>query len=286
MTRVHLVDGTFELFRCFHGAPRATGPAGDEVGAARALFATLVALLDHQRVTHAAVAFDSVIAPATTKAPASPDDLIGAQQPLAADVVRALGLPVWPAGRFQADDLLASGAVAFAELDDVGQVVVCTTDNDLAQCVRSTRVVLLDRIRGVVTDELAVREKFGVDPEQIPDLFGLVGDRSDGIAGVPGWGQVSAAKALDRYRSIEAIPRIAAEWDVEVRGRERLATALAQRRDEALLARDLSVRRGDLPVPAELAAIEWRGASRPLVERLVERLDDDSTVVRIPRWSD
>ena len=262
------------------------GPTGDEVGAARALFATLVALLTHEHVTHASVAFDSVIAPAAPRGDPTPEDLIGAQQPLAADVVRALGLPVWPAGRFQGDDLLASGAATFARLDDVEQIVVCTTDNDLAQCVRSTRIVLLDRIRGVVTDEPAVRQRFGVAPEQIPDLFGLIGDRSDGIAGVPGWGKVSAAKVLAHYPSIEAIPRAATDWDVEVRGRERLASALCERRAEALLARDLSIRRDDLPVPGELSAIEWGGARRSLVAELTDRLGDDAVVERIPRWDD
>jgi 5'-3' exonuclease len=283
---VYLVDGTFELFRCFHGAPRATGPSGDEVGAARALFASLVALATHERVTHAAVAFDSVIAPIPPKGRPTNEDLIGAQQPLAADVVRALGMPVWPAGRFQGDDLLASGAAGFARRDEVAQVVICTTDNDLAQCVRGDRVVLLDRIRGVVTDEPAVRQKFGVGPEQIPDLFGLIGDRSDGIAGVPGWGKVSAAKLLDRYGTIAAIPADAADWDVGVRGRERLAAALVDRRDEALLARDLSVRHDDVPVPRDVSAIEWRGARRSLIDELVERLDDDAVVERIPRWDD
>ena len=110
MAEVYLVDGTFELFRCFHGAPRATGASGQEVGAARALLATLVALLGRHDVTHVAVAFDSVIAPLATSGPPSAEDLIGAQQPLAADVVRALGIPCWPAGRFQADDLLATAA--------------------------------------------------------------------------------------------------------------------------------------------------------------------------------
>lgn len=286
MTRVHLVDGTFELFRCFHGAPRAIGSSGDEVGAARALFATLVALVTHRSVTHGAVAFDSVVAPLPPSGRPSAEDLIGSQQPLAADVVRAVGLPVWPAGRFQGDDLLASGAATYARLDEVEQVVVCTTDNDLTQCVRADRVVLLDRIRDVTTDESAVRDKFGVGPEQIPDLFGLIGDRSDGIAGVPGWGKVSAAKVLGRYGSIDAIPPDPADWDVEVRGRDRLAAALRDRRAEALLARELSVRRADLPVPRQLASIAWHGARQDLVDALVERLDDDSVVERIPRWDE
>lgn len=285
-TSVFLVDGTFELFRCFHGAPRAKGAKGDEVGAARGLLATLVSLLSKHEVTHAAVAFDSVIAPAPTKGPPTADALIGAQQPLAADIVRALGLVLWPAGRFQADDLLATGAARLADDERVERVVICTTDNDLTQSVRGDRIVLLDRIRDVLTDEAGVRAKFGVDPEQIPDLFGLIGDRSDGIAGVPGWGQVSAAKLLARYRRIEDIPETADDWDVAVRGRDRLAAALRERRAEALLARDLSTKRADLPVPATLDALEWTGARRDLMAALVDRLDDDSTVERIGRWAD
>ena len=280
----YLVDGTFELFRCFHGAPQVTGPSGDEVGAARALMATLVSLLDKRRVTHAAVAFDSVIAPTPPKGRPTSEDLIGAQQPLAADVVRALGLPVWPAGRFRGDDLLATGAARLADDERVGQVVICTIDNDLAQCVRGGRVVMLDRIRDVVTDADAVRQKFGVEPEQIPDLFGLVGDRSDGIAGVPGWGPVSAARVLRRYRSIADIPDDPADWAVEIRGRDRLAATLRERRAEALMASELSVRRGDLPLRVTLDDVEWDGARLDLIEPLLERLGDDSVLERIPRW--
>ena len=283
---VYLVDGTFELFRCFHGAPRATGPGGGEVGAARALMATFVALLSKHDLTHGAVAFDSIIAPARRKGPVTAEALIGVQQPLAAEIVRALGLVLWPAGRFQADDLLASGAARLAGDEQVDRIVICTTDNDLSQCVRGERVVLLDRIRDVVTDEHGVRTRFGVAPEQIPDLFGLIGDRSDGIAGVPGWGQVSASTLLTRYGRIDDIPDDPLDWDVTVRGRDRLASSLRERRSEALLARDLSVRRPDLPVPATPARLEWRGARRDLVDALVATLGDDSTVERIPRWAD
>lgn len=284
MTTVHLVDGTFELFRCFHGAPRATGRDGGEVGAARGLLATLVSLLARERVTHVAVAFDSIVAPARRPGPATADALIGAQQPLAADVVRALGIPVWPGGRHQADDVLASGA-AHLEVDPrVRKVVLCTNDNDLAQCVRDDRVVLLDRIRGIVTDEARVRERFGVAPQQIPDLFALIGDRSDGLAGVPGWGPRSAAAVLGRYGSVAGIPVDHRSWDVTVRGAARLAAALADRREEALLTRELSVRHTDLPVPATVEALEWRGADRAKVADLVARLGDDAAVARIPRW--
>jgi 5'-3' exonuclease len=286
MATVHLVDGTFELFRCFHGAPRADGPDGTEVGACRGLLATLVSLLVRQEVTHIAVAFDSVVAPAKRPGPPTAEALIGAQQPLAADVVRALGIPVWPGGRYQADDVLASGAARLEPDERVTKVVLCTNDNDLAQCVRGDRIVLLDRIRGIVTDEARVLERFGVRPQQIPDLFALIGDRSDGLAGVPGWGPKSAAAVLARYGTVADVPLDHTTWDVTVRGAAGLAASLAERRDEALLTRELSVRHADLPVPATLDVLKWRGAHRDKVAALVARLGDDSVVERIPRWCD
>ena len=282
---MYLVDGTFELFRCFHGAPLATGRSGGEVGAARGLLATLVSLITRRGVTHIAVAFDSVVAPAPSAGRPTADALIGAQQPLAADVVRALGVTLWPAGRFQADDLLSTGAARLADADDVERVVICTNDNDLTQCVRGERVVLLDRIRDIVTDEAGVRARFGVSPGQIPDLFALIGDRSDGLAGLPGWGPKSAAALLDRYGCIEAIPDDHDEWDIAVRAGARLASILRERRAEALLSRELSIRRDDLPLPISLAALEWRGARRDLVDGLVAELKDVSVIERIPRWA-
>ncbi len=231
------------------------------------------------------MAFDSIIAPIARPGSSSPDDLIGAQQPLAAEIVRALGITLWPAGRFQADDLLATGAVQLDLDDDIDRVVICTTDNDLNQCVRGDRVVLLDRIRDIVTDEAAVPARYGVDPDQIPDLFALVGDRSDGLAGLPGWGQKSAAAVLNRHGRVEAIPDDDADWDVPVRGSARLAAVLRERREEAVLGRDLSIRRGDLPITVTADGVAWRGASRDRVAAIVEHLSNDSMVDRIPKWT-
>jgi 5'-3' exonuclease len=281
--KVHLVDGTFELFRCFHGAPRAAGPGGREVGAARGLLATLVALLTEPDVSHVAVAFDSVVAPPGSARGATAEALIGAQAPLAASIVRALGVTVWPSGRYQADELLATAARLHHDDPEVEQVVICATDNDFAQCVRGDRVVLLDRIRRRVTDEDGVRERFGVAPAQIPELFALVGDRSDGLPGVPGWGKQSAAAVLARYPRLEDIPLDGA-WDVPVRGAARLAASLRERWDEALLCRDLSVLRSDLPLRTTPEQLAWRGAHRAAVDALVEVLGDDSAAARITRW--
>jgi 5'-3' exonuclease len=286
--RVHLVDGTFELFRCFHGAPRATGPDGREVGAARGLLATMTALLNDVDVTHVAVAFDSVVAPPSSGPGrgGSAEALVGAQAPLAAAVVRALGIPVWPSGRYQADELISTAAHRYADDPGVDQVVICATDNDFTQCVRGDRVVLLDRIRKRVTGAAGVLERFGVEPGQIPDLFALIGDRSDGLPGVPGWGRASAAAVLARYRRLDDIPPDAATWDVPVRGAARLSTALREHWDEAMLCRDLSVLRTDLPLRQSVADLEWRGASREAIAAVVARLGDATAVQWITRWRD
>lgn len=280
--KVHLVDGTFELFRCFHGAPRAQH-AGREVGAARAFLATIVALLRQPDVSHVAIAFDSVVAPPGKGT--SSEALIGAQAPVAAEITRSLGLTVWPTGRYQADEMLATAAAHFATDPAVEQVVICANDNDFDQCVIGERVVVLDRIRKVVTDETAVRARWGVSPAQIPEVFALVGDRSDGLPGVPGWGVRSAAALLAEYGTVDAIPLDATDWAVKVRSAERLVAALREHHTEALLCRDLSRLRTDLPLRATVADLEWRGARRDRVTALVDRLGDDATVERITRWA-
>jgi 5'-3' exonuclease len=275
--QVHLVDGTYELFRCFHGAPRAAAPDGAEVGAGRALLATLAALLTEDGVTHVAVTFDKLVAPR------NPDPL-ESQVPLAVDVVRALGVAVWPSGRFSADELLASGARRYGADPRVERVVLCATDHDNLQCVRGERVVLLDRSRRRVTDEAAVRTRFGVGPDQLADLFALVGDRSDGIPGVPGWGLRSAAAVLAVHHRIDEIPEDPERWRVSVRAAQRLAATLSLRRREALHARDLLVLRDDAPIRDDVDDLEWRGADRVAVEDLGRRLADDTVVRRVSRW--
>ncbi len=275
---VHLVDGTFEMFRCFHGAPRASGPDGTEVGAARGFLATIVALLAD--ATHVAVAFDSVVAP-PGKAGREPESLIAHQAPLAAEAVRSLGVTLWPTGRYQADEMLATAAARYHADETVDQVVICSNDNDFNQCVRGERVVVLDRTRRVLTDEVAVRGRYGVAPSQVPDLFALVGDHSDGLPGVPGWGAKSAAALLRRYGTIDAVPRDEASWDLEIRGRGRLAATLFDRWDEVLLCRDLAVLRTDLPIRASADDLEWRGPRWDRLEELAARLGDRSAIDRL-----
>ena len=196
---------------------------------------------------------------------ASPSGLQGATKPTSSSPPRRTGTPDEAA---------------------VEQVVICATDNDFAQCVQGDRVVMLDRIRRRVTNAAGVVERFGVDPDQIPDLFALVGDRSDGLPGVPGWGRASAAAVLRRYRRLEDIPADPSTWAVTVRGSTRLAASLHERWDEALLCRDLSVLRTDLPVRSTVAELEWRGASRPAIDAVVAQLGDATAVERITRWQD
>ena len=281
--KVHLVDGTFELFRCFHGAPRAQTDDGREVGAVRGLVHTLVALLRKPDVTHVAIAFDEM----TTRAregDTSASTLLRTQYFPAADAVRALGIVLWPMVRYQADDALATGAARYALDPAVEQVVICTTDKDLMQCVRGTTVVVLDRIRKRITDESGVLERFGVAPRIIPELFALVGDPSDGLQGIPGWGPKSAATILARYGRIEDIPHDPSAWDVSVRGAPRLAENLRSRWREAVLMRNLSILRDDLPIDDNVASLEWRGADRAAMEALAETIDVRDVLERVPQW--
>jgi 5'-3' exonuclease len=262
---VHLVDGTYELFRAHFGAPPATAPDGREVGATRGLVRSLRALLKEEGVTHVAVAFDQVIEsfrnrlfPGYKTAEGVPPELL-AQFPLAEQAARALGLVVWPMVEFEADDALASGAARFAGAPGVERVFLCTPDKDLAQCVRGREVVGLDRMRRKVLDEAGVREKFGVSPGSIPDWLALVGDSADGIPGLDRWGEKSAAAVLARWGRLEAIPDDAAAWEVPVRGAARLAESLRAGRTEALLYRTLATVRTDVPLEEELEALRWRG---------------------------
>jgi 5'-3' exonuclease len=182
---------------------------------------------------------------------------------------------------FEADDALAAGAARFAERTE--QVILATPDKDLAQCVRGRSVVMLDRRRRTTLDEDGVRQKFGVPPASIPDWLALVGDSADGYPGLPGWGERSAAALLSRYGTLEAIPDSASSWTVRVRGAERLAATLAERREEALLYRRLATLREDVPLAESLQDLEWRGA-RPELRDLCARLGFEEFVGRVRRW--
>lgn len=288
--KVHLVDGTFELFRAHFGVPPSRDAQGRPVGALRGLLATLLSLLREPDVTHVACAFDHVIESFRNRLFAGyktgegiDPDLLAQFEP-AERAVAALGLVVWPMVEFETDDALATAAFRWRDAPGVEQVVICSPDKDLSQCVVGRRVICRDRLRRNDRDEAGVVAKFGVAPASIPDWLALVGDTADGIPGIPGWGEKSASAVLARYGRLEAIPADAASWDVTVRGRDRLAAALRERRDDALLFRTLATLRTDVPLAEDLALLEWRGA-RPELRDLCRTIGAEELLSRVSRWS-
>jgi 5'-3' exonuclease len=285
--KVHLVDGTYELFRAYFGAPKKSGLSGREVGASAGLLRTLLFLLRDDTVTHVACAFDHVIESFRNDLFAGyktsegvPEDLL-AQFGLAEDVSRALGIRTWPMVEFEADDAIATAAFRFAEDPRVEQVVIASPDKDLAQCVRGSKVVLWDRRRQIVLDEAAVRAKFGVAPESIPDYLALVGDAADGLPGVFGWGKKSAATVLAEFGRIEAIPRSAAAWRDKPRRAYDLAAELEHERERALLYRRLATLRLDVPLEEDLDALEWKGADREALTETCRELLEEEMLERV-----
>ncbi|HEU4370544.1 MAG TPA: 5'-3' exonuclease H3TH domain-containing protein [Methylomirabilota bacterium] len=262
---VHLIDGTYELFRYFLSPAAAFDrSAPEELRAVRGVVGSVLGMLEGG-VTHLGVATDHVIESFRNalwpgyKTGEGIDPLLYAQfQPLE-EALSALGVVVWPMVEFEADDALAAAAVMAAADARVGQVVVCTPDKDLAQCVRGDRIVQLDRRTRELRNASGVQRKFGVPPESIPDWLALVGDSADGYPGLPGWGARSAAAVLARYRHLEHIPKLATAWDVSVRGALRLATTLAEQRERALLFRELATLRADAPIGADVDALRWTG---------------------------
>ncbi len=286
---VHLVDGTYELFRAFYGAPSATKD-GREVGATRGLIASLTALLRDPAVTHIGCAFDHVIESFRNelfdgyKTGEGIDPELFAQFPLAERACEALGIVCFAMIEFEADDALATAAARFADAPGVEQVVICSPDKDLTQCVRGQKVVCLDRMRKRVTDESGVVERFGVAPASIPDYLALVGDSADGLPGVPRWGAKSTAAVLSRYPHLEDIPDSERDWSVKVRGAAALAQSLAGHRQGALLYRRLATLRTDVPLEASLEDVQWRGALRPELHALCDEIGARRLLERIPAW--
>ncbi len=280
---VHVIDGTYELFRSFYGAPSAA-VQGREVGAVRGLLASLSSLLREEGVTHVGIAFDTVIESfrnqlfAGYKTGDGIEPALWAQFPLAERAARALGLVTWSMLEFEADDALATMAVRAAADARVQRVFLCTPDKDLAQMVRGDRIVQLDRRQRKVLDEAAVRAKYGVGPASIPDLLALVGDDADGIPGLPRLGLKSAAAVLAQFGHLEAIPAAASAWPAAVRGREVLARTLVEQRGDALLYRRLATLRTDVPLAETVDELRWRGPTADfdalVVELGVERARD------------
>ena len=261
--RVWLVDGTYELFRHYFAVPsRARVSDGVEIGAVRGVVLSVLGMISGG-ATHVGVATDHVVESfrnemwAGYKTSAGMDPVLLAQFPILEEALRALGVAVWPMVEFEADDGLAGAAAqasAYAE-----QVVICTPDKDLAQCVVGERVVQMDRRSGAVRDEAGVWAKFGVGPSSIPDYLGLVGDSADGFPGLPGWGAKSAATVLAKFGHIESIPASVGEWGLSLRGSAVLAQTLVRERELALLFKDLATLRTDVGIDASEEAVRWRG---------------------------
>ena len=267
---VTLLDGTYELFRAFYGAPSALSPAGREVGATRALLRSFAAMLAEPDSTHVAVAFDTVIESFRNelflgyKTGAGINPALWSQFPLAERATRALGMVTWSMVAFEADDAMATGARRYAEDARVSQVRIASPDKDMCQCVLGRRVVLYDRKKQVTTDEPGVLARLGIPPASVPGFLALVGDTADGIPGVPRWGEKSAAKALQHYGQVAEIPDDARQWAVSVRGADALARELAAHREEVKLYELLATLRFDVPLAEDLDALRWRGPSPDL----------------------
>jgi 5'-3' exonuclease len=269
MIQVHLLDGTYELFRAHFGAPGRQSPSGQEVGATVGLLRSFAALLREPGVTHLGCAFDTVIESfrndlfAGYKTGVGIDPALYSQFPLAERACEALGIVTWPMRDVEADDALATAAACLRNDAEVTRVLLCSPDKDLAQCVRGERVVLFDRRKQEALTEAGVVAKFGVPPASIPDYLALVGDTADGIPGIPRWGEKGAAALLARYGHLEAIPDDAGTWDVKVRGAAALAQHLAAQRDDARLFRTLATLREDVALspPAQKQALRWNGAN-------------------------
>ena len=277
--RLHLVDGTFELFRAHYAKrPARAAPNGMDVKATVGLVSSLLGLLadPQERVTHLAVAFDNPIESfrnalfAGYKTSAGLDPAILAQFDLVEEAASALGVTVWSMDRFEADDALATGARRWR--DQVAEVRLLTPDKDLGQCVSGNRVVQVDRVRRRVIDEDGVRARHGCSPGAVPDWLALVGDSADGIPGVPGFGAKTAGRLLAHYAAVEAIPASAAAWDVPVRGASRLAATLRDMRGEVALYKKLATLVDDVPLAESLDDLRWRGAWRRQFELLARRL--------------
>lgn len=287
--KIHLIDGTYELFRSFYGPPPKKAPDGREVGATVGLLRSLLALLAEPDVTHIACAFDHVVESfrndlfAGYKDGADINPELLAQFSLAEEAVTALGIVVWPMVEFEADDALATAVTRFKDDTAVTQIVICSPDKDLAQLVTSERIVCWDRRREIVYDETAVVEKYGVAPVSIPDWLALVGDKADGIPGIPAWGAKSAATLLAQFQHIENIPDDTTQWNISAGRARRLAENLNAQREQALLYRRLTTLRTDVPITESLADLEWRGAQAQL-RQLCEQLGVTDLPDRIPRW--
>ena len=274
---VHLIDGTYELFRHFYALPSARDSEDREVAAVRGVLGSILSMMQADK-TYIGVATDHVIESFRNrmwpgyKTGQGVDPELLSQFPLLEETLRALGVVVWAMEEYEADDALASAAFLAQADIRVKRIVISTPDKDLAQCVQGTRVVQLDRRRRLERDEQAVIQKFGVTPSSIPDYLALVGDTADGYPGLPGWGAKSASAVLSRFGKLESIPPNAMAWQVNVTNSKSLSQVFNSKRDLAFLFRDLATLRTDLPLFATVDELLWRGPT-PAFPPMADRLD-------------
>ncbi len=288
--RLHLLDGTYELFRSHFGRKdTVTGLDGRDLHAILGIVESTLALLREPGVTHLAASFDTVIESfrnemfAGYKTSAGVEQVLLDQFPLAEEALRAIGVVVWGNIEFEADDAIATAAIRWVE--DVEQVVIATPDKDLSQVVVGDRIVTYNRREQRILDEDAVVAKFGVHPESIPDYLALVGDAADGVPGLPGWGAKSASTILAQYPRLELIPESSSQWEVKVRGADKLAATLAENLDLAFLYRELTTLRLDVPIEESLSDLEWRGVPSDRFEDFCSRMGFNMTAINVHRWA-
>ncbi len=261
---VHLIDGTYELFRYFFAVPAAEDMNGREVGAVRGVLASVLSMIE-RGATHIGVATDHVVESFRNdlypgyKTSEGVAPALLSQFPILEEALQAMGVVVWPMVYFEADDALASAADKAAKDERVRQVLICTPDKDLSQCVVGTRVVQLDRRRDILRDEAGVVAKFGVKPQSIPDYLAVVGDSADGFPGLPGWGAKAAALTLSQYAHLEDIPKDWQEWHLSIRRARVLSESLFNGWNDALLFRTLATLRLDVPVFETVEDLRWKG---------------------------
>jgi 5'-3' exonuclease len=273
---VHLVDGTYELFRHFFAVPAAKDANGQEIGAVRGVLTSVLSMIE-RGATHIGVATDHVVEsfrndlyPGYKTAEGVPPELLS-QFPILEQALETMGVVVWPMVEFEADDALASAAAKAAQDERVRQVIICTPDKDLGQCVVGTRVVQLDRRQNIVRDEAGVIAKFGVKPHSIPDYLAVVGDSADGFPGVDGWGQKAAALAFSQYAHLEEIPKDWRQWHASIRKARVLSESLFGAWNDALLFRTLATLRVDVPVFENVDELRWK-QPRPSFEECCRRM--------------
>ena len=287
--KIHLVDGTYELFRAHFGAPPKKSKSGQEVGATLGMIRSMLLLLSDPEVTHVAVAFDHVIESFRNKmykgykSSEGVDPVILNQFPVAEAAIKALGLVTWPMVKYEADDAIATAVAKFKKVKSVEQIVICSVDKDLTQMVDGDRVICWDRRREILLNEKGVVEKFGVSPESIPDFLALVGDSADGYPGIQGWGEKSTSAVLAKYKHIEAIPKDPNKIPLGLGRATTLLENLQSNYKDALLFRELSTLRTDVPLKETLADLKWQGVY-PRFKKVCEDLGNQSIPERITKW--